>query len=79
MLIISNQVNEMPIYEYECNSCGNEFEAIVSSTDPASVSCESCQSKDVKKVMSASSIKVGGSAAPLGPLPAAGCGGSGFS
>jgi len=69
----------MPIYEYVCNSCGNEFEAIVSSTDATPVSCESCQSDDVKKVMSASSIKVGGSAAPLGPPPAAGCGGSGFS
>ena len=69
----------MPIYEYVCNSCGEEFEAIVSPTDLASVSCESCQSGDVKKVMSASAIKVGGSAAPLGPSPAAGCGGSGFS
>jgi hypothetical protein len=43
------------------------------------VSCESCQSDDVKKIMSASSIKVGGSASPLGPPPTAGCGGSGFS
>lgn len=69
----------MPIYEFVCNSCGNEFEAIVSITDATSVSCESCQSPDVKKVMSASSIKVGGSAASLSPPPAAGCGGSGFS
>ncbi|MEJ2137224.1 MAG: zinc ribbon domain-containing protein [Desulfofustis sp.] len=69
----------MPIYEFICNSCGNEFEAIVSSTDTTSVTCESCQSGEVKKVMSASSIKVGGSAAPLSPPPAAGCGGSGFS
>ena len=69
----------MPIYEFVCNSCGSEFEAIVSSTDTTMVSCESCQGSDVKKVMSASSIKVGGSAAPLSPSPAAGCGGSGFS
>ena len=69
----------MPIYEFVCNSCGNEFEAIVSSTDTTSVSCESCQGDDVKKVMSASCIKVGGSAAPVGPPKAAGCGGSGFS
>lgn len=70
----------MPIYEFVCNSCENEFEAIVSSTDITSVSCNSCQGNDVKKVMSASSIKMGGSAAPIGPPPSAGCGGgSGFS
>lgn len=69
----------MPIYEFICNSCDHEFEAIVSSTDTTSVVCDSCQSNDVKKIMSASSIKLGGSAAPLGPAPAGGCGGSGFS
>ena len=67
----------MPIYEFVCNSCGNEFEAIVSSTDTTSVSCDSCKSGDVKKVMSASSIKVGGASGTA--LPAAGCGKSGFS
>ena len=69
----------MPIYEFVCKDCGNEFEAIVSSTDTTSVSCESCQSGEVKKIMSASCIKVGGSAAPLGPSVPAGCGSSGFS
>lgn len=70
----------MPIYEFVCNSCDSEFEAIVSSTDTSSVSCESCQGSDVKKVMSASSIKVGGASASLSPPPTAGCGGgSGFS
>ncbi|MEJ2056389.1 MAG: zinc ribbon domain-containing protein [Desulfofustis sp.] len=69
----------MPIYEFICNSCGDEFEAIVSSTDTTAVSCTSCKSDDVKKVMSASSIKVGGSASAVNPPPAAGCGNSGFS
>ena len=69
----------MPIYEFICNSCGNEFEAIVSSSDTTSVSCESCESGDIKKVMSASSIKVGGSSTPLSPPMSTGCGGSGFS
>jgi len=69
----------MPIYEFVCNSCGDEFEAIVSSTDTSAVSCVSCTSDDVKKVMSASSIKVGGSASSGASLPSAGCGNSGFS
>lgn len=69
----------MPIYEFVCNSCGEEFEAIVSSTDTTSVSCNGCKGDDVKKVMSASSIKVGGSISSSAPLPSAGCGNSGFS
>lgn len=71
----------MPIYEFICNSCGKEFEAIVSSTDTTSVSCDACKSNDIKKIMSASSIKLGGAPAPIAPPPAAGgCGGgSGFS
>jgi len=69
----------MPIYEFICNSCEKEFEAIVSSTDTTSVSCPSCESKDVKKVMSASSIKMGGSTTATAPPLAGGCGGgSGF-
>lgn len=69
----------MPIYEFVCNACSNEFEAIVSSTDTSSVSCDSCKSDDLKKVMSASSIKVGGASSPGSALPSAGCGSSGFS
>jgi len=69
----------MPIYEFICNSCKTEFEALVSSTDTSDVSCESCRSKDVKKVMSASSIKLGGASGSFAPPPTAGCGGSGFS
>ncbi|MCG6931566.1 MAG: zinc ribbon domain-containing protein [Desulfofustis sp.] len=69
----------MPIYEFICNSCGTEFEAIVSSTDTTSVTCDSCLSSDVKKVMSASSIVRGGSSSPIAPPASAGCGRSGFS
>jgi len=69
----------MPIYEFICNSCGKEFEQILSSTDTSSVSCDSCKSSDIKKILSASSFKVGGSSLPLGNPAPAGCGGSGFS
>lgn len=68
----------MPIYEFICNQCGDEFETILSSTDTASVTCASCASSDVKKVLSTSSFKVGTSLKSTGP-PSAGCGRSGFS
>ncbi len=68
----------MPIYEFICNQCGDEFETILSTTDTSGVTCASCASKDVKKVLSAASFKVKGAAAAAGPAPA-GCGRSGFS
>lgn len=41
----------MPIYEYECRQCGNQFEYLVlSKTPPAE--CPSCQSKDVEQLIS---------------------------
>jgi len=73
------KVRNMPIYEFICNSCGKEFEQLLSSTDISSVSCDSCKSSDIKKVLSASSFKVRGSSLPLGGQAPAGCGGSGFS
>jgi putative FmdB family regulatory protein len=41
----------MPIYEYRCEPCQNQFESFVmtSSEQPA---CPSCESADVKKLMS---------------------------
>jgi putative FmdB family regulatory protein len=69
---------KMPIYEFICNKCGDEFETILSSTDTSEVTCASCASKDVKKVLSATSFKVSGATGAAGSAPA-GCGSSGFS
>ena len=35
----------MPIYEYECNECGNQFEALVRRIDEK-VSCVACGSEE---------------------------------
>lgn len=41
----------MPIYEYKCNDCGNNFETLVmGGTKPE---CPSCDSKDLARLMSA--------------------------
>jgi putative FmdB family regulatory protein len=45
----------MPIYEYACRSCKNEFELLVrSSTVPA---CPNCQSQDLERKLSLPAIK----------------------
>jgi putative FmdB family regulatory protein len=40
----------MPIYEYKCSGCGEDFEKIVFGNQE--VNCPKCKSKDVKKKFS---------------------------
>jgi len=43
----------MPIYEYECISCGERFELLRSiSSGDTNIICPKCESKNVKKVIS---------------------------
>lgn len=62
---------EMPIYGYDCNKCGHEFETLVRSSDTPT--CPSCGSADLTKQLSliASPAKGGD-----GPEPMS-CGGGG--
>jgi putative FmdB family regulatory protein len=42
----------MPIYEYKCNKCGHIFETLVlGKREPDK--CESCESDNINKLMSA--------------------------
>jgi putative FmdB family regulatory protein len=47
----------MPIFEFRCQACGHEFEKLVFGSDE--VECPSCHQKQVEKLMSACSAKVG--------------------
>lgn len=52
----------MPIYEYRCGKCGNEFERFFSShkkMTETKVGCPSCASKRVKRLISAPRVKSG--------------------
>ena len=51
----------MPLYEYVCESCQNDFEKLVRLSDPVPP-CPECGAEDVKKKISASafSLKGGG-------------------
>lgn len=44
----------MPIYEYLCNDCGNEFEKLMGFSDPKADSpeCPGCQSENTRKRLS---------------------------
>ncbi|HDH50692.1 MAG TPA: zinc ribbon domain-containing protein [Nitrospirae bacterium] len=49
----------MPIFEYTCQDCKNEFEKLVSGTNPE-VSCPKCSSKNTKKKFSVFGMGGGG-------------------
>jgi putative FmdB family regulatory protein len=41
----------MPIYEYQCRKCENEFELLILKGSPAPA-CPSCQSEDIEQLLS---------------------------
>ncbi|MCX5755459.1 MAG: zinc ribbon domain-containing protein [Gemmatimonadetes bacterium] len=45
----------MPIYEYRCESCKHEFEALVRSSDVPK--CEKCGADKLERLLSLSAIK----------------------
>lgn len=50
----------MPIYEYRCKKCGNEFEMFQKITEPSLTFCMSCKGP-VEKLMSLSTFHLKGS------------------
>lgn len=51
----------MPIYEYECGSCGHQLEALQKMSDAPLVSCPSCSKDELKKQISAAGFRLSGS------------------
>jgi putative FmdB family regulatory protein len=41
----------MPIYEYQCRQCANEFELLILKGSPAPA-CPTCQSEDIEQLLS---------------------------
>jgi putative FmdB family regulatory protein len=67
----------MPIYEYECTSCGKEFEVLVrnASTKPE---CPGCSGSDLRKKMSVPAAITGSASAQMEmPASCQGCGQAG--
>lgn len=51
----------MPLYEYECDACGNRFEQIQKFSDPPADVCPKCGERTLQKLMSSPAIKFKGS------------------
>ena len=68
----------MPLYEFKCRTCGHTFEELIrNQADEAEAACPTCGTKDVQRLLSATSslgfVSVGGGGASTGS--SGGCGG----
>lgn len=50
----------MPIYEYRCEACGHELEAIQKFSDAVLKHCPACGKKKLKKLVSAAGFQLKG-------------------
>ena len=50
----------MPIYEYECGSCGHRLEVIQKISDEPLKQCPSCHEPKLKKLISAAAFRLKG-------------------
>ena len=50
----------MPIYEYRCDSCGHELEAIQKMSDAVLTDCPECKIPELKKLISAAGFRLKG-------------------
>jgi putative FmdB family regulatory protein len=74
----------MPIFEYECSSCAQQFEELVSSSaSDEEVVCPNCGSKKTRRVLSAFAVsnsgKGSGSSSAHASSKGSNCGPGGFS
>ncbi len=51
----------MPIYEYQCTSCGHSFEVLQGINETPELSCEKCEGGEIKRVLSAGAFVFKGS------------------
>ena len=51
----------MPLYEYQCDACGERFEKIVKFSDPPLEVCAKCGKGPIRKLLSSPAIQFKGS------------------
>lgn len=51
----------MPIYEYRCEACHHEVEALQKMSDPPLIECPECKQPSLKKLISAAGFRLKGS------------------
>jgi putative FmdB family regulatory protein len=50
----------MPIYDYKCSNCGQEFELIQKFSDKPKTKCPNCEKDTLSKLVSAPSFRLKG-------------------
>lgn len=50
----------MPIYEYQCNACGHEMEALQRMSDAPLTACPACDRAELRKKISAAGFRLKG-------------------
>ncbi|AFI83481.1 FmdB family zinc ribbon protein [Methylophaga nitratireducenticrescens] len=50
----------MPFYEYRCDACNHNFEALQKISDDALVDCPACHQPNLKKLISAAGFRLKG-------------------
>lgn len=50
----------MPIYEYQCEACDHEFEALQKISDPLLTDCPACEKQSLRKKISAAAFRLKG-------------------
>lgn len=51
----------MPIYAFECQACGHNFEVMQKMSEPAPTVCTACGKSELKKLLSAAGFQLKGS------------------
>lgn len=51
----------MPFYDYRCDACGHELEAMQKISDPLLVECPACKQPALKKQLTAPAFRLKGS------------------
>jgi len=60
----------MPVYEYRCWQCGAQFDKLSRTFEVDEVSCPSCHSSNVQRLLSSPLIRVGKSSEPTSEFSA---------
>jgi putative FmdB family regulatory protein len=50
----------MPLYEYRCDTCAHEFEALQKMSDESLIHCPACDEASLRKLVSAAGFRLKG-------------------
>jgi putative FmdB family regulatory protein len=57
---ILSRLKEMPIYEYQCDSCGHELEKLQRISDDPLKDCPDCGEEELRRLVSAAGFRLKG-------------------